>query len=153
VQASTENVKNILKLKKNFPHLLLKKIEDIYKTINNIGKSKPYINMTTKKPLHKQIIILMSNKNITKFMASSGEHVANINHTLKNIKSDIFINFIYFNYYVLIVTFNKVTSPSDLGVVENYIRNINSINSNDVQTTHLPQFKSYSKILNIPYCD
>ena len=47
VQASSGNVKEILKLKENFPQLLLKKIEDIYKTINRMRKPKLHINMTT----------------------------------------------------------------------------------------------------------
>ena len=78
----TKNVKDILKLNENFPHLLLKKIEDIYKIINNTNKSKPHINITTKGSLCKQIITSMSNENITKFIASSGEYVTNINYAL-----------------------------------------------------------------------
>ena len=44
------------------------------------------------------------------------EYIANINHALKSIKSDISINFICFDYHGLIVTSNKVVSSSDLGV-------------------------------------
>ena len=119
--------------------------------INNTDKLKPHINITNKGPLYKQIIISMGNENITKFIASSGEYVTNINHALKDIKSDIFINFIHFNNCSLIVTSNKVTSPSDLGMVENYIINANSINSNDIQTACFLQSKSYLKILSIYY--
>ena len=82
MQALTKNVKDILKLKENFPYLLLKKIKDIYKMINNTDKPKPHINITTKGLLCKHIIISMSNENITKFIASSGEYVTNINYTL-----------------------------------------------------------------------
>jgi len=42
VQASSGNIKEILKLKNNFPNLLSKKIEDIHRTINNTGKTKPH---------------------------------------------------------------------------------------------------------------
>jgi len=49
-QASAPNIKKILKLKKKLPNLSLKKIEDIYKMINNSGKVKPRINMITKGP-------------------------------------------------------------------------------------------------------
>ena len=114
-----------------------KKIEDIHKIINNTGKPKSHINMTTKKPSHKQIFIPMSNENITKFMASLEEHIANINHALKDIKLDIFIDFICFNHHGLIVTSNKVASSFNLRVVENYIRYTNSIDSNSIQTAYL----------------
>ena len=80
-----------------------KKTEDIYKMINNTDKLKPCINMTTKGPLCKQIIIHIGNENITKFMVSSGEYIANINYTFKGIKSDIFVNFICFNYHGLMI--------------------------------------------------
>ena len=83
--------------------------------------------MTTKKLLCKQIIILINNENIIKFMISSKEYIANINHALKGTKSNISINFIYFDHYSLIVTSNKVVFPSNLGVVKNYIRNVNFI--------------------------
>jgi len=99
-----------------------KKIEDIYKMVNKIGKLKPHINMTTKSPSHKKIIVSMSNENINKFMIFSSEYVANLNCTLKDIRSDIFIDFIYFDHYGLIVTSNKVTFPSDLNMVENYMK-------------------------------
>ena len=65
---------------------------------------------------------------------SSGEHIANINYALKSIKSDVSINFICFDYHSLIVTSNKVVSFSNLGVVENYIKNISFIDSNNIQT-------------------
>ena len=137
VQALSKNVKDILKLKKSFSQLSLKKIEDINKMINNTGKLKPHINITTKKLFCKQIIISKGKENITKFMTSSEKYITNINHTLKSIKSDVFIIFIHFDYYGFIVTSNKVTSPSDIDVVEDYIRNINSIDSNNIQTACL----------------
>ena len=36
-------------------------------------------------------------------------------------------------------------------MVESYVKKSNSINTEDVQSTHLPQSKSYLKILGIPY--
>ena len=35
--------------------------------------------MTTKGPSHKQIIVSMGSKNINKFIASSGNHITNLN--------------------------------------------------------------------------
>jgi len=36
----------------------------------------------------------MGTANVSKFMALSGNHIANINEALKNIKSDIFADFV-----------------------------------------------------------
>ena len=33
---------------------------------------------------------------------------------------------------------NKATSPSDLQIIENYIKNAKYINSNDINVPHLP---------------
>ena len=93
-QAFTPKIDEILKLKENFPNLLAKKIERIHKTINDSGKIKSRINITTKKPSRRQIIIPMSNNNKLKFMTLFNVHIANLNRVLKNIKSDIMANFI-----------------------------------------------------------
>jgi len=96
---------------------LSKKIEDIYKTINYSGKTKPHINMITKGPSHKQIIVPMESNNSKKFMKSSGNHIANFNHALKGIKSNTIVDFICINHCSLLVTANKVTTSSKLCVV------------------------------------
>ena len=67
-------------------------------------------------------------------MKSSGKHIININCALKGIKTDTFINFICSDYHSLIVISNKVVSPSNLEVVERYVKNVNSVDSNDVQS-------------------
>ena len=95
---SFSSIKKILKLKDNFPNLLFKKIEDIYRTINDTGKMKPYINITTKDFSYKQIIIFIENYNINKFIKTSGKYIANFSYSLKGIKSDTIINFICSNY-------------------------------------------------------
>jgi len=133
-QAISGNIKEILKLKNNFPNLLSKKIEDIHRTINNSGKTKPHINMTTKDSSYKQIIIPMGSNNSKKFMKSLDDHVTNLNHALKSIKSDTIVDFICIDHCGLIVTANKIAIPSELCVVENYIKNITSVDSNDIQS-------------------
>ena len=45
MQASKNNINNIIKIKKNFS---TKKIEEVYKIMNNIKKKRPKINITTK---------------------------------------------------------------------------------------------------------
>jgi len=82
-QASTSNV---FKIKEAFPALNAKKIDQV----NNIIKGNPKsIQMTTKGPLRKQVIIPMSKDNINAFMKNSSLHTANINSQLRNAKSEV----------------------------------------------------------------
>ena len=79
IQASSTNIQDILKLKENFPKLSDKKIEEIRKTVYNSNTPKLRLNMTTKDPLYKQIIIPISSNSIKTFMSSSNDYVVNIN--------------------------------------------------------------------------
>ena len=54
--------------------------------------------MTTKSSSRRQVIVPMSNNNISNFMSSSGEHISNINRACRNIKSDILANFVHNNH-------------------------------------------------------
>ena len=89
-QISLKNISTILKIKEKFLELFNKKIEQINKSIFNISnKLKPRINITTKGLFWKQIIIPMSSSNTNKIIAVSGEHITNLNHSLKNTKSGL----------------------------------------------------------------
>jgi len=93
-QAISSNVLDILKLKGNYPSLLVKRIEDIYRIINNIDKTKPYIKMTTKGPSQKQIIVPISKANVDNIIVSLADHITNINRMLKIIKSKVMVDYI-----------------------------------------------------------
>ena len=93
--------------------------------------------MITRGLSRRQIIIPMGNNNISKFILSFSKHVTNINRALKNIKSKIMANFVYTNHCELIIITNKVTSQSDLSTIENYIKNIDAIESEDIITPYL----------------
>ena len=84
-------------------------MKEIHKVVNNYEKTRPKINMTTKNPSHRQIIVPISLDNSSKIMSASSERIANINQTLKNIKLSIIADFIYDNQRSLITT-NNVTS-------------------------------------------
>ena len=84
-------------------------------------------------------------------MVLSNKHVANINRALKDIKSDVMTDFIRADSRGLMITINKVASTSYLNTIENYIKNIDVVDSNNVMSPRLPQSKSYLKILGIPY--
>ena len=81
------NTENILKIKEAFPILKAKNINNIQQIIGN-SKPKPQTNITTKSMFRKYVIVSMNNMN------KSSTHITNINKTLKNIKTDVMVNFI-----------------------------------------------------------
>ena len=104
------NIKDILKLKNNFPNLLAKKIEEIHKMVKDQNKYRVRINMMTKRLSCCQIIIPICTESTTKIMAKSSKYVTNINHLLKNIKLNIVANFIWADSNNIIVTTNIIAA-------------------------------------------
>jgi len=90
--------------------------------------------MTTRGLSWKQIIIPMDKENSDKFMSSASVHVANINRTLKNIKLDILADYVQRKSTGIIIVTNKVASPSNLQTIENVIKNMKNINSDNIET-------------------
>jgi len=115
------------------------------------GKSKPKLNITTKGPLRKQVIVPMSNNNKTNFMVSLSEYITNINRSLKDIKLEVMADFIYMDSISIIIVTNKVVSALNLQTIEKYIKNVDHIKLEEIDTLQLPQSKSYLKIIDIPY--
>jgi len=107
--------------------------------------------MTTKRLSHKQVIVPMSNENKTKFMELSSDHIAHLNRSLKDIKSEVLADFVYYDNTSIIIVTNKVVSPLDLQTIEKYVKNLNLINVDNVDVPQLPQSKFYLKITGIPY--
>ena len=79
VSKAPANTSKVLKISKAFPALNAEKIDQINNIVKGVAKPKPKIQMTTKGPSRKQVIILMSKENIDSFMTNSSLHVANIN--------------------------------------------------------------------------
>jgi len=86
------NTKNILKIKETFPTLKAKNINNIQGMIKGNSNPKLCINMTTKSPSRKQIIIPINDINKKNFIKKSS-HITNINKVLKNIKIEVVVNF------------------------------------------------------------
>ena len=153
--ANPTNISNIarntLKIKEAFLKLQDKKIKIVQKIINRQDKLKPKLNMMTKGPSHKQVIISMNNNSTIGFIKDSSTHVININRILKNIKSSTMADFICINSKSIIITTNNIASLSDLQAIEQYVKSIVSIEPNQVQSPKLPQSKSYLKIIRVPY--
>jgi len=132
VMTSSSTVKEILKIKETFPNLQVKKIETIQRVIQNDSNTKPKINMTTMGPSRKQVIVLMSNENKTKFMELSSNYITNLNRLLKDIKSEVLANFVCCDNIGINIVTNKVASPLDLQTTKKYVKNSNLINVDNV---------------------
>jgi len=142
---------DVIKIKKTFPSIGAKKISQINNIVKESSKPKPRIQMTTKGPSRKQVIIPMGNDNIIKFMKNSLIHVANLNRNLRNAKSEVLVDFICSDLLKIIVVTNKVSLSSDLLIIENYVKNSENIDSSQVDSPYLLQSKSYLKIIGILY--
>jgi len=70
--------------------------------------------MTTKRPLYKQVIVPINDINQKNFMKESDAHITNLNRTLKNIKSEVIVDFVHSDASSIIMVTNKVTNSSDL---------------------------------------
>ena len=88
------NMAEVLKIKKAFPALNAEKINQVNNIVKGISKAKPKIQMTTKGPSRKQIIIPMSKENVDSFIKNSLLHISNINKQLRNAKSEILVDYI-----------------------------------------------------------
>ena len=71
----------------------------------------------------------MGNENNTKFMKNSSIYIMNLNRNLRNAKSEVLVDFICFDPLGIMVVTNKVLLPSDLLIIENYVKNSENIDS------------------------
>ena len=125
------------------------KINQVNNIVNGQNKPKPCIKMTTKGPSRKQIIIPMSGDNISSFMKSSSLHVANINRLLRNVKTDVLVDYIRSDSTGINIITNRVAQQSDMSIIDQYVKNSDDINSLQVEDSYLPKSKSYLKIIGI----
>jgi len=93
----------------------------------------------------------MSIDNTNKFIKESSIYIANINRTLKNIKSDVMTDFIRVENKGVVISTNKVASSLDLQSIKKYIKNIHYIEADQIKPLRLPQSKSYLKNIGISY--
>jgi len=84
-------------------------------------------------------------------MKNSAIHITNLNRILKNAKSEVLVDFICSDSVGITVITNKVSLPSGLLIIENYVKNSENIDSSQVDSPWLPQSKSYLKIIGISF--
>ena len=99
------------------------------------NKIKSTVNdLDTKGPSRKQVIIPMVKDDIDKFMKNSSIHMTNLNKNLRNAKSEVLVDFIRSDPLGITVVTNKVSLNSDLLIIEKYIKNLENIDSTQVET-------------------
>jgi len=147
----TVNTYKVLKIKEVFPALNTKKINQINNIVKGNPKLKPCIQITTKGPSRKQVIIPMSSENNNNFMKNSTTHIANINRLLRNAKSEVLVDYICSDPLRISIITSKISLQSDLQIIDQYVKNFGDINAFQVDEPCLPQSKSYLKIIGIPY--
>ena len=155
VQASKSNllhIEDIVQVKEAFPALSADEVGKVLKIKNSGGNNrKPKINMTTRGPSRKEVIIPMA-KHITELIVNSAHnHITNINKCLRNSKSDIVTDFIQSTNNGIIITTSKPANDLNLTTIENYLKNMQNVDSNSIESPHLPKSKSYMKIIGLPY--
>ena len=143
------NIEDVLQVKKVFSALSADKVGKMLKVKNSsMGNKKPKINMMTRGPSRREVIIPMTKVNTELIINSAHIHISNINNCLKNSKSDIIVDFIQINVNGIIITTNKPANDLDSSTIEKYLKNINL---DSIESPHLPKSKLYMKIVGLLY--
>ena len=66
-------------------------------------------------------------------MKNSSLHIANINRLLRNMKSEVLVDFIWSDQSGITVVTCKVASQSDLHIIENYVKNVHYIDTSGIE--------------------
>ena len=147
----TTSTSNMLKIKESFPALSANQVDWVNNIVKENPKSKPRIQITTKGLSRKQIIVSISNDNISSFMKNLSAYVTNLNRLLRNTKTEVMVDFIRSDPIGLVIVTNKVAVQSNLQIINQYVKKSNNINELQVEEPCLPQSKSYLKIIGISY--
>ena len=105
----------------------------------------------TRKLSRKEVIIPMAKLNAELIVNSAHTHIFNVNKCLKNSKSDIVVNFIWITNNRIIITINKPANTLNLSTIEKFLKNINNVNLDSIESLYLSKSKLYIKIIRLPY--
>jgi len=155
-QASKTNfsskIEDILQVKEVFPSLSANEVGKILKVKKSSeGKMKLKLNMTTRGPSRKKVIIPITKSNAELIMKSAYKHITNTNECPKNSNSDIIADFIHPSNNGIIITTNHPANVTEISRIENFLKKIDNINPVSIEVSHLPKSKSYMKIVGLPY--
>jgi len=93
----------------------------------------------------------MNATNANNFMNDSSTHVTNVTRALKNIKLEVMADFIRMEKSGLVITTNKVASNLDLQAIKKYVKNLYSVDVDNMESPRLLQSKLFLKIISILY--
>ena len=131
-QAANSSV-NILKIKEAFPALPNKKIIEIYNAaFSKPGHKDKKIQLTTKGPSQKQVIVPASTNLTNTIMEKANNHVFQINNLLKNIKLTLRAEFICPCSSSISIITNNIPNLSNLTIMECYLKSIEGANNNEI---------------------
>jgi len=151
-KANITRIEDIMQVKEVFPDLLVDGVGKVLKVKNSgEGNKKPKINMMTRGPSRKEVIIPMANHIAELIVNSAHIHITNVNKCLKNSKSDIVADFIRSTNNGIIITTNKPANNLNLSTIEKYLKSIQNVDSNSIESPCLPKSKSYMKIIGLSY--
>jgi len=108
-QALKINIEDVIHIKDIFPTLSPKKIVDINNIINKSNMVKLKINMTTKRPSRKQVIILMTKSNMEVILNQANFLIININRHHKKANSNTIVDFIHLKNDGVVITTSQAT--------------------------------------------
>jgi len=135
-----------------FPSLSANEVGKILKVKNsNEDKKKPKFNMTTRGLSRKEVIIPMAKPNTELIVNSAHIHIANINVCLKNSNSDIIADFIHISNNGIIITTNHPANALELSRIETFLKKIENINLDQIESPRLLKLKPFMKIIGLPY--
>ena len=98
-----------------------------------------------------EVIITITKVNAELIVNSAHIHISNINNCLKTSKSDIIADFIQINVNEIVIITNKPASNPNLSTIEKYLKNIQNVNLDSIESPHLPKSKLYMKIVELLY--
>ena len=127
-------------MKEVFPTLSADEVGKMLKVKNSSrGTKKSKINMITRGQSKREVIIPMIKTNAELIINSAHIYISNINKCLKNSKSNIFADFIRFNANRIIITTNKPASDLNLSTIEKYLKNVQNVNPDSIESPCLPK--------------
>ena len=157
--AEPDDLANILKLKEIFPELSSECILAIHQSgfgpnqqehlEDTNSKPKTHIKMTSHGPSRKQVVV-PTNKTIADRVLEYAAHVINLlNKALLTIHSGLKVESIWRAWKGISMATNGVALASDLSIIKKCLNNDMEFTDNDIGSPHLPQSKTYLKILGV----
>ena len=139
-------------MKEVFPALSADEVGKMLNIKNRgMGTKKPKINIITRRLSKKEVIISMTKVNAELIINLDHIYISNVNKCLKNSKSDIIVDFIQINVNEIVITTNKPASDLDLSTIKKYLKNIQNVNLDSIESPCLPKSKLYMKIISLSY--